>query len=104
MIQVVFFDPPVLSRAAFSNVKRNCCTGKANSHTHNCSGQKPIEEVERFEETHLEARSINFELTAPRPTLPARKAMLARMMVGLRPSLASNREDEKLVRAATSTW
>ena len=47
---------------------------------------------------------MNFELAAARPMLPARKAMLARIMVGLRPSLASNREDEKLARAATRTW
>ena len=53
---------------------------------------------------HLEARSMNFEFATPRPRLPARKATLARVMVGLRPSLASSREDEKLARAATSTW
>ena len=54
--------------------------------------------------THLEVRSMNFEFAAPRPMLPARKAKLARIMVGLRPSLASKIEDEKLARAATSTW
>ena len=53
--------------------------------------------------THLDERSMNFEFDTPRPRLPARKATLARIMVGLRPSLASSREDEKLARAATST-
>ena len=52
---------------------------------------------------HLEARSMSFEFAALRPMLPARKARLASIMVGLRPSLASSREDEKLARAATST-
>ena len=52
---------------------------------------------------HLEARSMSFEFAAPRPMLPARKARLASIMVGLRPSVASSREDEKLARAATST-
>ena len=47
---------------------------------------------------------MNFELAAPRPRLPAKKAALAKRTVGRRPSLASRREEEKLARAAVSTW
>ena len=47
---------------------------------------------------------MNFELAAPRPRLPAKKAALAKRTVGRRPSLANRREEEKLARAAVSTW
>ena len=47
---------------------------------------------------------MNFELAAPRPRLPAKKAALAKRTVGRRPSLASRREEKKLARAAVSTW
>ena len=47
---------------------------------------------------------MNFELAAPRPRLPAKKAAPAKRTVGRRPSLASRREEKKLARAAVSTW
>ena len=47
---------------------------------------------------------MNFELAAPRPRLPAKKAALAKRTVGRRPSLANRREEKKLARAAVSTW
>ena len=46
---------------------------------------------------------MNFELAAPRPRLPAKKAALAKRTVGRRPSLANRREEKKLARAAVST-
>ena len=47
---------------------------------------------------------MNFELAAPRPRLPAKKAALAKRTVGRRPSLANRREEKKLAKAAVSTW
>ena len=47
---------------------------------------------------------MNFELAAPRPRLPAKKAALAKRTVGRRPSLANRRDEKKLARAAVSTW
>ena len=47
---------------------------------------------------------MNFELAAPRPRLPAKKAALAKRTVGRRPSLTNRREEKKLARAAVSTW
>ena len=43
---------------------------------------------------------MNFELAAPRPRLPAKKAALAKRTVGRRPSLANRREEKKLAKAA----